>query len=214
MVEGLSMRMLFTSSPGAGHLLPMLPLARSARTAGHDVAVATGSSLARFVEAAGFRHFEIGPASIETVRAGFPEIEPLEGLARNEAMWRLVFGGAIADGIAAGVLGLAEAWPPDLIVHEDLDFGAWVAAERIGVPHATVQATAWRPSLRAFIAEPMAALRTRHGLPPDPAVAGLYGPVFFTTRPPALRDPNVPLPAGFGELQPVPDDDPDGGAGP
>jgi UDP:flavonoid glycosyltransferase YjiC (YdhE family) len=205
------MRVLFTSSAGAGHLLPMLPLARAVRQAGHEVSIATGSSLARFVAGAGFRHFEVQPESIETVRAAFPEIEPLSGVARNKAMWRLVFGGRIAEGMAAGVLELARDWPPDLIVHEDLDFGAWIAAERLRVPQATVQATAWRPALRAAIAEPMAALRSRHGLPPEPDVTGLYGLIYFTTRPPSLRDPGAPLPAGFGELRPVPDDDPGGG---
>jgi UDP:flavonoid glycosyltransferase YjiC (YdhE family) len=35
------MRILFSTTPALGHLLPLLPLARAARGHGHDVAVLT-----------------------------------------------------------------------------------------------------------------------------------------------------------------------------
>ena len=38
-------RVLFTSCPAYGHILPMLPLIRAAERAGHDVRVATGPDL-------------------------------------------------------------------------------------------------------------------------------------------------------------------------
>jgi UDP:flavonoid glycosyltransferase YjiC (YdhE family) len=38
-------RVLFTSCPAYGHVLPMLPLIRAAERAGHDVRVATGPDL-------------------------------------------------------------------------------------------------------------------------------------------------------------------------
>ena len=38
-------RVLFTSCPAYGHVLPMLPLVRAAERAGHDVRVATGPDM-------------------------------------------------------------------------------------------------------------------------------------------------------------------------
>ena len=43
-------RVLFTSCPLYGHVLPMLPLIRAAGRAGHDVRVATGPDLSRHTE--------------------------------------------------------------------------------------------------------------------------------------------------------------------
>lgn len=48
------MRVLFTAWPGYGHLMPMLPLARAARDAGHDVVIATGPDLAGQMQLRGF----------------------------------------------------------------------------------------------------------------------------------------------------------------
>jgi len=39
------MKFLFTSTPLLCHFLPMVPLIRAARAAGHEVMVATGSDL-------------------------------------------------------------------------------------------------------------------------------------------------------------------------
>ena len=64
------MRMLVSTTPGLGHLLPMLPLARAARDRGHEVVIAAGTSLAEVVAEAGFRHAPMGPATIGEVVDG------------------------------------------------------------------------------------------------------------------------------------------------
>jgi MGT family glycosyltransferase len=48
-------------------------------------------------------------------------------------------------------------------------------------------------------------LRLEHGLPPD-ATDRLGGQLFFTTRPPSLRDPDAPFPPTTAELRPIADD--------
>ena len=50
------MRILFTCSAALGHLHPLVPIARAAAQAGHDVAFATPGSFAPMVERSGFRH--------------------------------------------------------------------------------------------------------------------------------------------------------------
>ena len=61
--------------------------------------------------------------------------------------WTRAFAGILAESMAAGLLDVARSWRPDLVVHEDSEQGSWIAAERLGVPHIALQATAWRGNL-------------------------------------------------------------------
>ena len=55
------MKFLFTTNPLLGHLLPMVPLIRAVRAAGHEVRVATGADLAPAVHRHGFPVWAVGP---------------------------------------------------------------------------------------------------------------------------------------------------------
>ena len=48
------MRILLTSNPLVGHWLPMLPLARAAQAAGHEIVVAAGPNVVPDIERRGF----------------------------------------------------------------------------------------------------------------------------------------------------------------
>ena len=200
------MRILVSSSPGVGHLLPLLPLARAARARGHEVRIVGGASLAAIATAAGFPFDAVGPATIGAAGAAVPEIAALTGRRRAVATFRDVFCGSIATGVADDLEPVIADWRPDLVVREDMDFGASIAAEARGILVATVQATAWRPEMRRLAVEPLNAIRVRNGLPDDPELRQLHGAIFFTTRPPSLRDPAAPMPASTAELRPVADD--------
>ena len=63
------MSILFTSNPLVGHWLPMLPLARAAQRAGHEVAVAAGPDAVAEVERRGFTAWSVG-WDFQTVWAG------------------------------------------------------------------------------------------------------------------------------------------------
>ena len=206
-------RMLFTSSPGVGHLMPILPVAVAAQALGHDVLVGCGESLAPLVGRAGLRHAAIGPASLDEVRAGIDGLSGTDGPGRTFLMYREGFGGIIASEIARDVVSLAASWRPAIILHEDLEMGSWIAGEELGIPHVTIQATAWRPHLRTQIVAHQSAIRAAHDLATDPDLGGLDGRRWFTTRPPSMRDPARPMPALLGELRPEPDDRVGGDAG-
>jgi hypothetical protein len=83
------MRILFTTLPATGHFHPLVPIARAAVAAGHDVAIATAASFGPAVVATGFPYF---PAGFD--RQGvpldvlFPEIRAPKG----EAFTRYVNG--------------------------------------------------------------------------------------------------------------------------
>ena len=63
------MRMLLTSNPLLGHWLPMLPLARAAQEAGHEVVIAADRDVVTDIERRGFSAWPIGP-HLETIQAG------------------------------------------------------------------------------------------------------------------------------------------------
>src|SRR4051794_15537231 len=135
------MRFLVTAAPGLGHLLPILPVAVAARDAGHDVAVATGADLGPIVRRAGLRPVAVGPPNLA---AAFAAIDGLAGLTGRRLRARLVsdgFAAIIASAFVDGVLELATDWRPDVIVHEDMEMGSWIAAERLAIPHVVIQAT-------------------------------------------------------------------------
>ena len=54
-------RVLFTSCPAYGHVLPMLPLIRAAQRAGNDVRVATGPDLIGPLTSRGLDVHAVGP---------------------------------------------------------------------------------------------------------------------------------------------------------
>src|SRR4029079_18003677 len=94
------MRMLFTSSPGVGHLLPILPVAAAAQAAGHEVMVGVCSSLAPLVTRTGLRHAALGPADLDVVRADIPGMVDMVGPDRTGLMIREGFGRKIAGALA------------------------------------------------------------------------------------------------------------------
>ncbi|MEO5941613.1 MAG: glycosyltransferase, partial [Candidatus Limnocylindrales bacterium] len=165
---------------------------------------------APIVERAGLRHVPLGPAALAPIRdqvLGAADAVNAVGRDRGLLMYREAFGRRIATAMADDVLALTADLRPDVLVHEDLELGGWIAAERRGIPHVTIQATAWRPANRVLVIEHLDEIRARLDLPPDPDLAGGFGAaLWFTTRPPALRDPSRPMPPGFRELRPDPDD--------
>jgi UDP:flavonoid glycosyltransferase YjiC (YdhE family) len=86
------------------------------------------------------------------------------------------------------------------VLHDEVDPGAAVAAERLGLPAACVVVLVAGGFLRPdVVAEPLSALRAEHGLPPQ-APAGR--PLVLAPLPPGLHDPRFPLPAGTVHVRP------------
>jgi len=193
-------RILFTFVGGTGHLNPLVPIARGAQNAGHVVAFAGRSSMVPTVEAAGFVAYAIGAA---------PEAAPARlelrapDAAREDRDLRDGFADRLARERATAILALVSAWRPNLIVCDEVDFGAIVAAERLGLPYATVLVIAAGSFVRhVVVAEPLHALRAEHGLPPDPDLTMLSRYLVLSPFPPRYRDPRSPLPATAHALRP------------
>jgi UDP:flavonoid glycosyltransferase YjiC (YdhE family) len=102
---------------------------------------------------------------------------------------------------------------PDVLVCDETDFGALVAAERLDLPYASVVVVAAGSFLRAdVIAPPLQDLRAEHGLAPDPELAMLTRYCVFAPGPPTFRDPDYPLAPTAHPIRPAALDPGDAGA--
>ena len=78
-------------------------------------------------------------------------------------------GRGIAHQRVAALPDVCGQWRPDVLVCDETDFGALVAAVRLDLPYATVIVVAAGPSLRPdLMTEPLNVLRAEHGLDADP----------------------------------------------
>jgi UDP:flavonoid glycosyltransferase YjiC (YdhE family) len=192
-------RILFSFAGGSGHAEPLVPLARAAEVAGHTVAFAGKPVILPALAALGFGAFPTGPDDLPRRR---PLVEVDTG--REDRVLRDGFAGRIARARATDVLALCAEWRPDVVVCDETDFGAMVAAERLGLPSATVLVTAAGSFVRhELLADALNALRAEHGLPPDPEPALPGRQLVLSPFPPGYRDPAFPLPVGAHGLRPA-----------
>jgi len=190
------MRILLTFVGGHGHLAPMLPLARAAREAGHEVAVAGSGGLVPRIEEAGFAAYATSPRPHHDGRPVVRDTTPLEGTDARAAEVEFAenFADRGARRMAGAVSTLIEDLRPDLVLRDETDLGTTIAAERHGVPVATQLVLASgllvRPEL---VGPPLDAVRAEHGLAADPGLTQLTSGLVLSHFPPGFRSPDAPL---------------------
>jgi UDP:flavonoid glycosyltransferase YjiC (YdhE family) len=203
-------RILFSFVGGRGHIEPLLPIARAAEEAGNSVAFVGRPSRLPAAETLGFDVLPLGSPG----RSEPPQRRPLLKLdvRREERDVRERFIRDAARERAPSAIALYAEWQPDVVVCDQMDFGGLVAAERLGLPYATVLVLAAGSLARpAVVAEPLDELRAEHGLPPDPDLAMPSRYLVLSPFPAALRDPAFPLPQTthfFRAISPAPGTEP------
>ena len=186
------MRVLFTLRGATGHFHPIVPLARAARDAGHEVAFAMPPSFEGVVSRLGFRWLAAGFDNSSPEYARF--LEQRNRLSGRERACFMRRGAASLLGprMVSDLLRVCEGWRPDVFVRDASDFGGCVAAEVLDLPHAVHEAVAFSPWTTEVVAEPLADLRAAHGLPPDPELRMLERYLVLSPFPPGLDGPGGP----------------------
>lgn len=147
------------------------------------------------VEAAGFTAYPTTPDPPEDDDP--PQRRPLLDVdrEREERDIRELFAGDGARSRSSGMIALASEWRPDVIVCDEVDFGSMIAAERLGLPYASVVVLAAGGLIRPdVVAETLDEVRAEHGLAPDPGLEALSRHLVFSPAPTSFRDPAHPLP--------------------
>ncbi len=191
------MRVLATCLPGHGHFIPMLPLAQALVRAGHEVAFATAADFCPRIVQTGFPAFPAGLSLQEQMteaRARYPEQDGLTGATRFESFVPRMLAGVAAPARAEDLVPLVRTWHPDLVLHDETEFAAPVAAAAAGVPHADHSVGILRPLAMARLAgQVLAPVCERWDV--DPARLGPFGGLFtylyLDVAPPTLQSPEI-----------------------
>jgi UDP:flavonoid glycosyltransferase YjiC (YdhE family) len=181
------MRILCTMHPGTGHLHPIVPLARALEAAGHEFAVATAASFNATVEAAGLDAFPAGPDWLLAEPDGLmPGFLDAEGPAQMVMLAQLATRGVVDDLVA-----IAEHWRPDVILRDSTEYAGWVAAERLGIPHAAYALGLRLPGsfMRMWTGDLLADLPRVHGLAPDPDLSRMVDYLYLNFLPESFEMP-------------------------
>lgn len=191
------MKFLFTVQPLFGHFHAMAPLALALKEHGHEVAFATGQSFGSTLQRVGFQHFPCGldlsgePNAIfealpawEAVKAKYPSVGAQQVYGFVQAL-----GPKMAD----DVITLMKSWQPAVIVRDPLEFGGYIAAESLGLPHATIT---WSIYInpKHLCPEALVELRQRYGLPEDLELNTLDQYLVFNFLPDTWNFPMAPFP--------------------
>ena len=132
------MRVLFSTTAGAGHFAPVVPFARACIGAGHDVRVAAPASFTSTVRSAGFDHVAFDDADPAEIGAVFSQLHRGTVHEANSRVLREVFGRIDARAALPQLRAVVDTWRPDVIVSETAEFGSALLAEERGLPHLLV----------------------------------------------------------------------------
>lgn len=199
------MRVLFSSTAGDGHLLPLLPLAQAFARRGAEVVVAAPVSQGDRIEDAGLRHEPAGPTLAEVkdeqlaVRA---HVRTLPIPERRTYAFAHRFGEIETARRLPAMRTLVERLGPDVVVHDPAELAAPIAAAAAGRPSVTHSFGLPIPgaAVRAAAAV-VAPLWESAGLEPDPW-AGVFRSGYVDICPPSFTEPLADAPAWFSRLRP------------
>jgi len=165
------MRVLFSSAPLHGHLLPMMPLARAFAARGHVVGVLTAASGVPAVEPEGFDLLVAGPSTEEVITESVRVTGTDPRLRDGGNSDAYLFGGARVDLAAEASLAATAEWKPDLVVHEIVDCVGPLVAAAQGVPCVVFGMISLPPTgSTEAVAEVVASRFTDRGLRREPAL--------------------------------------------
>ena len=123
------MRVLFTSTPGSGHLGPLFPFAHALRRAGHEVLVAAPYSAQARVERAGLPYLSFADPLDADMAPHWERVRRVGPDEANDIVIGEVFVGVRAKAALPGIELAIDAWRPHVVVRESCEFAGAIAAE-------------------------------------------------------------------------------------
>lgn len=189
------MRVLFCTTGGLGHVLPLRPLASALRSRGHEVAWVTAPDALPALRDAGFELFAAGPtfeASRRQFRAAHADAALLSGERRSAYTFPRLFGAVLAPAMLEGVEQAVRRWRPDVVVNEPAALAVPLVCQPLGLRHVT-HGYGLRPP-REYLEDAMRFFGPQwraRGLEP-PADGGLRRHLELDIAPPSLQAAAAP----------------------
>lgn len=191
------MRVLFSSTAGAGHFGPLVPFIVSCLKEGHEAMVAAPDALAASAAATGADFWPFDGPPQQEMGAAFEKLNRLSHDEANAWVVSEIFGRLDSTAALPRLSEAIATWRPDFVVRESAEFGSAVAAELHGVPQARVGIGlgAMEEYILNGVAASVDGLRRANGLPPDPGASRLRETVYLTLFPAGLEDPAIANPS-------------------
>jgi len=156
---------------------------------GHDVLVTAAASLGRHVTDLELAFTPSGPdlVPIRSELIMYSLEEERQAIPGH-------FIARLGPARARDLITIARDWAADLMISDDADYGAVVAAEAVGVPHVSVVVSAAGGlATPELIAGPLEALRAAVDLPVESGLLMLQRSLTLNQFPPTFRSPAAPL---------------------
>ena len=131
------MRVLFTSTAGLGHLYPLLPLARAARDARHQVLFAVPGAACGVVRRQGFAAVGVSDGESPREAGEFWSQLPMQAQP-NTYVFAGLFGRMRTEAALHRTGQIVDQFSPDLVVSECMEFAGSLVAEARGIPQVAV----------------------------------------------------------------------------
>jgi UDP:flavonoid glycosyltransferase YjiC (YdhE family) len=175
---------LFTAIPSAGHVNPLLPLARTLVTAGHKVMLASGNGAAMPAKSAGLVFVRAGLDEPEMMAQAATQLRDVAAQSRGIEM----FASIAAPAMLRDLLPEVEDLAPDLLINEEGEWGGPLLASIVGIPAVAHGwgAPLWSQAELAAISTATAPLWAEHGITPA-SPAGLFDGLYIDACPPLLQ---------------------------
>ena len=185
------MRLLVATIPGAGHVNPVLPLARAAAAAGHEVRWATGPTSLGAITAAGLDCVAVGPDFPELFAAlasrtrgrpgdGIPPARLTHWFAPR------LFGEVATPATVDELLAVAQAFRPDAVLFDSRCYaGALIAAAVGALPVLHAVTRLLPPDVEERVSDAVTPLWRSLGLP-TPTLAGVFDGLVLSAYPASL----------------------------
>ncbi len=126
------MRISFCAIPGYGHIFPLVPLAVAAVAGGHEVSFAASSLFAEQLPGRAVQGIPEGMTLGDAEREARAEIQdPSDPFAWPTALFGIVMPRHVVPRLLAD---WAQAGRPDLVIHDETNVGAAIAAAQAGIP--------------------------------------------------------------------------------
>lgn len=131
------MRILFCSTSGAGHVGPLLPVARELAELGHEIRFLLPPAGRALAEEAGFA---VEPAPTPDPVADKAIMDEIRRDATRATVLinRDFFGRLCTEATLPAAERLCARWRPGLVLHEAAEYASALAAHRAGIPHLQV----------------------------------------------------------------------------
>jgi UDP:flavonoid glycosyltransferase YjiC (YdhE family) len=131
-------RVLLTSTAGAGHFNPLVPVLEALERRNDEVLIVVPPGLEETVRASGYA-FRIGAEPpIHELAPLWARCTTLPHAQASVIVEREIFGRLSTEALLPTVDRACREWLPELVLHETCEYASVVAAQRYGVAHAQV----------------------------------------------------------------------------